>query len=173
MLNERGGRLATTSSSQYRAALYPQVVPPPFSELLAPSNGYRVGDSVQKTPETLSRVQTITNTQRQFKPILLIHRQPYSQAPLRLLNFPRKTRHFCIPKRCLQSPSAGPSSPSRFLINPQKEERQGGELGGAQPLPPVSVPPFVEPDPPTQGGILLKTHEETRSEGSRLKRGPR
>ena len=34
----------------------------------------------------------------------------------------------------------------------------------------MSLQPW-EPDPPTQGGILLETQRETRSEGSRLKRG--
>ena len=34
----------------------------------------------------------------------------------------------------------------------------------------MSLQPW-EPDPPTQGGILLETQRETRSEGSQLKRG--
>ena len=159
---------------RYRAALYPQVVPPPFSEPLAPSTGYRVGDSVHRRPQRLSPGFKQLPTHRgnsnpsSLTAMVLIK---IKQAPSATAEFSEEDVHFCIPKRCPQSPSAGPSSPSRFLINLRKRSDRVASWEELSLFHRCLSLHSWEPDPPTQGGILLKTQRETHSEGSRLKRG--
>lgn len=162
MLHERGGWLAITPSPQ---------VPSCSASTGGASILLRV-PGPQHGPQR-DGVQMITSTQEQFKPIsftamVLIK---IKQAPSATAEFSEEDVHFCIPKRCLQSPSPGTSSQSRFSTNLRKrrdrmaswDEHSFFHLC-------LSLQPR-EPDPPTQGGILLETQRVPRSEGSRLKHG--
>ena len=71
MLNERGGRLAITPSFQVPSCSASTGAASILLRAPGPQHWLQSeGFSTQKAPETLSRVQMITNTQRQFKPIL-------------------------------------------------------------------------------------------------------